>query len=291
MDFTHEIIEINEGIPVQLFHYKYTKKPIEVIPKHWHSTIEILYVVSGRLDVFINSSKYELDKGDLLVVNLNEIHSTQNLSMNNVILVQIPYELLKKYCDDIDSLSFNCNSALQKGNEGTYEKLKTILEEMDNVYNKQQYGYIFKFYSLLFEVIFELINNFSVYKPKGEYIKSKKYLDRLTKITDYIKTNYKTNLSLDMVSEEFNLTPQYLSKYFKRYMGISYIKYLSSLRLESAYKDLLNTDSSITYIAIENGFPDGKAFSKTFKEAFKINPREYRKKLNSEAYKITCLKE
>lgn len=287
MDFTHEIVEANIGIPVQLFHYKYTKKPIEVIPKHWHSTIEILYVVDGRMDVFINSSKYELAKGDLLVINLNEIHSTRNLSMNDVILIQIPYELLKKHYDDIDNLTFNCNSTLQEDDNVIFQRLISMLMDLDNVYSKQQYGYIFKFYSILFEIIFELVNNFSEYKVESNYINSKKYLDRLTKITEYIKVNQKTNLSLEMVAEEFNLTPQYLSKYFKRYMGISYIKYLSSLRLESAYKDLLNTDSSITYIAIENGFPDSKAFSKTFKEVFKINPREYRKKLNSAGYKIT----
>nr|WP_261853825.1 cupin domain-containing protein [Clostridium folliculivorans] len=82
------------------------------MPKHWYSTVEILYVVAGRLDVFINSVKYELTKDDLMVINLNEVHSTQNLSINNVILVQIPYEFLKEYYEEIDNLSFNCNSTL-----------------------------------------------------------------------------------------------------------------------------------------------------------------------------------
>lgn len=277
MEFTHEKIEANDGIPVKLHNYKYTKTPMEVIPKHWHSTVEILYVVAGRLDVFINSVKYELTKDDLMVINLNEVHSTQNLSMNNVILVQIPYELLKEYYDEIDNLSFNCNSTSANGDEAIFAKLKYMLRSMDDVYNKQELGYRFKFNSLLFEVIYELIKNFSEYRSKNEYIRSNKYLDRLTKITEYIKKNYKTDLSLEMVAEEFNLTSQYLSRYFKKYIGISFIKYLNSLRLESAYKDLVYTDYSITYIAINNGFPDNKAFTKTFRDIYKVNPREYRK--------------
>lgn len=99
----------------------------------------------------------------------------------------------------------------------------------------------------------------------------------MTKIVEYIKENKKSDLSLDMVAEKVNLTPQYLSKYFQKYMGVSYIKYLNSLRFESAYKDLVNTDLSITHIAIENGFPDAKAFNKIFKTVYGVNPREYRK--------------
>ncbi|GFZ31123.1 hypothetical protein CSC2_16490 [Clostridium zeae] len=47
-------------------------------------------------------------------------------------------------------------------------------------------------------------------------------------------------------------------------MGIPFVKYLNSLMLESAYKDLIYTDYSITYIEINNGFPDNKAFTKTY---------------------------
>ncbi|QAA34889.1 hypothetical protein C1I91_26425 [Clostridium manihotivorum] len=67
-----------------------------------------------------------------------------------------------------------------------------------------------------------------------------------------------------MVAEEFDLTSQCLSRCFKKYMEITFVKYLNSLRLESAYKDLIYTDYSITYIEINNGFPDNKAFTKTF---------------------------
>ncbi|GFZ31124.1 hypothetical protein CSC2_16500 [Clostridium zeae] len=104
-----------------------------------------MYVVAGRLDVFINSVKYELTKDDLMVINLNEVHSTQNLSMNNVILVQIPYELLKEYYEEIDNLSFNCNSTLVNVDEAVFAKIKYMLRSMDDVYNKQELGYKFKF--------------------------------------------------------------------------------------------------------------------------------------------------
>lgn len=282
MDFKHEIIRFNDDIPIKLYNGKVVNinensEYETTIAKHWHSNIEIFYIITGGIDLWVNSEKYELADDNLIVVNINEIHSSKYKQKGDGVLLQIPYEFVKNYYHHIDNISFVCNSVLEINNVDKYFKLKNLLKELDYIYNERKDGYILKSYSLLFDILFELVTKFSVSRPDKEKIESKKNLDRLTEIVEYIKENKKTDLSLDMVSEKVNLTPQYLSKYFKKYMGISFIKYLNSLRLESAYKDLLNTDLSITHIAIDNGFSDTKAFSKLFKNTYGVNPREYRK--------------
>lgn len=282
MDFKHEIIRFNDDIPIKLYNGKVVNinensEYETTIAKHWHSNIEIFYIITGGIDLWVNSEKYELADDNLIVVNINEIHSSKYKQKGDGVLLQIPYEFVKNYYPHIDNISFVCNSVLEINNVDKYFKLKNLLKELDYIYNERKDGYILKSYSLLFDILFELVTKFSVSRPDKEKIESKKNLDRLTEIVEYIKENKKTDLSLDMVSEKVNLTPQYLSKYFKKYMGISFIKYLNSLRLESAYKDLLNTDLSITHIAIDNGFSDTKAFSKLFKNTYGVNPREYRK--------------
>ena len=284
MNFKHEVIQFNDDIPIKLYNGKSllednAPKHTSMISKHWHSNIEIFYVFTGRVNLWVNSEKYELCNDNLIVININEIHSAQNVENGNGVLLQIPYEFIKTYYSNIDSISFICNSILETNNSQKYYKLKNLLKEIDNIYTEGKDGYILKSYSLLFDILFELVTNFSISKLDKESIKSKKNLDRLTEIIEYIKENKKTDLSLDMVAEKVNLTPQYLSKYFQKYMGISYIKYLNSLRFESAYKELVNTDLSITHIVIENGFPDAKAFNKLFKKVYGVNPREYRKNL------------
>lgn len=284
MDFKHEIIKFNDDIPIKLYNGKSLiedniPKHTTMISKHWHSNIEIFYVFTGKVSLWVNSEKYELCNDNLIVININEIHSARNMENGNGVLLQIPYEFVKSYYPNIDRISFTCNSIVETNNSEKYYKLKNLLKEIDNIYNEGKEGYILKSYSLLFDILFELVTNFSISKPDKESIKSKKNLDRLTEIVEYIKENKKAELSLDMVAEKVNLTPQYLSKYFQKYMGISYIKYVNSLRFESAYKELVNTDLSITHIAIENGFPEAKAFNKIFKKVYGVNPREYRKNL------------
>ena len=282
MDFKHELIQFNDDIPIKLYNGKVVPKYDDpehttIISKHWHSSIEIFYIITGGIDLWVNSEKYELCNDNLIVVNINEIHSSQYKQNGDGVLLQIPHEFVKNYYPHIDNISFVCNSVLETNNVDKYCKLKNMLKEIDYIYNERKEGYVLKSYSLLFDILFELVTNFSISKPDKETIKSKKNLERLTKIVEYIKENKKSDLSLDMVAEKVNLTPQYLSKYFQKYMGVSYIKYLNSLRFESAYKDLVNTDLSITHIAIENGFPDAKAFNKLFKKVYGVNPREYRK--------------
>lgn len=282
MDFKHEIIEFNDDIPIKLYNGKVVQihddpEYITSISKHWHSSIEIFYIISGSVNIWVNSEKYELCNDNLMVININEIHSSQYAQSGDGVLLQIPYEFVKTYYPNIDNISFICNSLLEIDSSEKYSKLKSMLKEIDYIYNERKDGYVLKSYSLVFDILFELVTNFSINRPAKESIKSKRNLDRLTQIIDYIKDNRKTDLTLEEVAEKFNLTPQYLSNYFKKYIGISYKKYLITLRLESAYRELVNTDLSIVNIALENGFPDSKAFNKIFKEVYGVTPMEYRK--------------
>ncbi|GKX65765.1 AraC family transcriptional regulator [Inconstantimicrobium mannanitabidum] len=281
MDFKHEMIQFNDDIPIKLYNGKVLSKEdpnhINTITKHWHSNIEIFYIITGSIDLWVNSEKYELGHDNLMAININEIHSSQYKQNGEGVLLQIPYEFVKIYYPNIDGISFVCNSTLKSEDGNKYSKLKGMLKDLECIYNERKDGYILKSYSLIFDILFELVTNFSISKPDKESISSRKNLDRLTEIVDYIKDNKKLDLSLEMVAEKVNLTPQYFSKFFKKYMGISYIKYLNSLRLESAYRELINTDLSIINIAIENGFSDVKAFNKLFKNVYGSNPGEYRK--------------
>jgi xylan 1,4-beta-xylosidase len=81
---------------------------------------------------------------------------------------------------------------------------------------------------------------------------------------------------LDDVAKSQNLSPNYLASFFKNHIGMTYLNYLNSIRLESARKDLISTELFITDIALNNGFPNVKAFNKVFKETYNATPNLYR---------------
>lgn len=118
------------------------------------------------------------------MVNINEIQSSQYREKGDGVLLQIPYEFVKTYYPNIDGISFKCNSVKNKNNSEKYGKLKNTLREIDCIYNERKEGYVLKTYSLLFDILYELVTNFGISRPERESIKSKKNLDRLTQITE-----------------------------------------------------------------------------------------------------------
>ena len=51
---------------------------------------------------------------------------------------------------------------------------------------------------------------------------------------------------------------------FQKYAGINYKDYMQAIRTEHGYRQLVETDMTISDISMENGFPNNKAFSKAF---------------------------
>lgn len=94
----------------------------------------------------------------------------------------------------------------------------------------------------------------------------------------YMQENYSWDVSLDDVSRRMKLTPYYFSKLFKQETGITFMEYLTGLRLDQAKQLLKNPDLSIKEIGISVGYSDPNYFSRIFKKVLGITPSEYREK-------------
>ena len=131
------------------------------------------------------------------------------------------------------------------------------------------------------EVSFDWISKSQMERDKNiEMIKNTKKLNKLSKITAYMKENYNGDISLESLAKTFGYSSTYLSRMFQKYAKMNYKAYLDNLRLECAYKALVNTDLSISTIASDNGFPNSKAFTKMFRKKYDKLPSEFRKELS-----------
>lgn len=93
---------------------------------------------------------------------------------------------------------------------------------------------------------------------------------------DYIKMNYGKDLSLEGISQKFNISSYYFSRLFKEETGEKFIDYLTGIRLIQAKHLLKNTDKSMKEICIEVGYLDPNYFSRIFKKNIGLTPSEYR---------------
>lgn len=102
------------------------------------------------------------------------------------------------------------------------------------------------------------------------------YEDTIKIILKYIDSNFNRKINLNSVANYVHLNPQYLSRYFKQKMGITFTQYITKLRLEKAKKLLINTDKSITQIALEVGYVDAAYFSKVFFKNERLSPYKFK---------------
>lgn len=94
---------------------------------------------------------------------------------------------------------------------------------------------------------------------------------------EYVLKNYQNNeLSVDTLCNALHLSPAYFSTIFKKEVGINFISYLTSLRLEKA-KVLLKTTDYKTYIIAEKvGYIEANYFSYVFKKEVGVSPSKFR---------------
>jgi len=104
----------------------------------------------------------------------------------------------------------------------------------------------------------------------------KKINSNLEKIIEWIRTNFNQKLSAKKIAGLFDYSADYLSTCFKKYRGVSLIKYISLVRIENAKELLLSTNKSLKEIAYDTGFFDEKVFLKRFKLLTGTTPTKYR---------------
>ncbi len=97
-------------------------------------------------------------------------------------------------------------------------------------------------------------------------------------VVDYIERNLKRGISLEDVANHVNISTYYLSKIFKKEMGVNFITYVTDRKMDMAKEMLVNTDIPVLNIALDLAYNEANYFSKAFKKKTGLTPSEYREK-------------
>lgn len=248
---------------------------------HLHQNMEILYLLQGELAIFVEEETFYLKEGDYLLVNSNKRHSVKAKSEEVLSArFQIDYAMLAEYLGTSQIL-FWCNTTVDR-NE-SYSELRRILDRILTKYFEKEEEGALLLNSLYFEALYLLTGNFLIKSGDGR-LKTAGLTggSRVYEIQNYIQGNYQQQISLNDLASQLFLSNAYLSKYIKKYFGLSFLEYLNNVRLFHAVDELLYTDKKIIKIAVDNGFPTTAAFNKTFRESYHMTPSDYRLKVKQE---------
>ena len=97
----------------------------------------------------------------------------------------------------------------------------------------------------------------------------------IRQLLEYIGQNYHRDIGLNELADQTGMNPAYLSMLFKDEVGMSYIKYLTSLRIDKA-KELLIAGHKVNEVSELIGYSNYRYFTNKFKQLTGCTPGEYR---------------
>ena len=124
-----------------------------------------------------------------------------------------------------------------------------------------------KFYKLILKEVIDLRNKNC----------EKRYATLIEKAREYIHQKFAmSDLTLDKVASTVNLSPNYFSSLFNQETGMTFIEYLTDIRMEKAKDYLRCSGRKITDIGFSVGYQDSHYFSYIFKKTQNCTPSQYR---------------
>lgn len=268
MQSNHEIVVPNEDLPFEMFLFE-GEKGNYFRDKHWHRSIEIFMVFEGHLKFYLNDLEQELNPGEFVLVNSNEIHAIDSPEPNKTVVIQIPLKTFSDYFTGEQYIRFTHEAKKQD------VQVVDLIREMFAAYGKKETGYDMRVKSGYYMLLYMLVSVYRELDVKDELLKQNRKLNKLTPITNYMKEHYREELSLEALAEVFGYAPAYISRMFQKYAGINYKDYLQGVRVEYAFAELNRAEHTVSEVAFHHGFPSSRAFSKAFQKKYGMLPSAY----------------
>jgi len=101
---------------------------------------------------------------------------------------------------------------------------------------------------------------------------------------EYIQENYNNpDISLNTVAANVALSPTHFSTIFSQEMGVTFIDYLTGVRMEKVKEMLASTDDKLVNIAFTVGYNEPNYLSYLFKKREGLTPKEFRQQRRASA--------
>ena len=276
-----------EKCPVKILIYTHEMK--DFVPKHWHRNFELNYIISGIWQIEVSGKSKQAGPGDFVCINSQEEHQLVPLCEQQAEKIMVIFDtgLMENCHFNEDTQKIYIDESIHNT-----ERMKQLMLKLFEIYNQRLQSdqvkkiYVFKIpyeylqvMGIVYDLLYELLKYYV--RPKERLGRTDNAQEKMRAAEKYIAMHYMENISLGDVAEVLGITREHCTRLFKKWTNLTFKEYLSRTRILRAYPLLRDTDKSMTEISRITGFPNARAFNKSFLEVFHIKPCELRKKLGN----------
>lgn len=255
-----------------------------------HSYYEFMILYTGEFYVQLGEKRYFLKKGDILMIKPNQPHRVEPKDSSEFQLISIV--MSKKFQEYLSSRGISWDPyalweknlpfpvlTIENGQNIQMEMWMTsLVHEMKNQH-KFRGAYITNLSELLLLEIGRLCASLHPVTVQDRFWgdHTKELPELLQHVLDYINTHYCEPITLCSIAGEFWLNPSYLSRYFKKHMGVNIVEYIRVMRIFFAKALLQSTENTIAEISEIVGFKSISYFNSIFIKEVGMSPGKFRK--------------
>ena len=267
-----------ELYPVDEHHPRYQ------MPLHWHLDDEAIRVLSGELTLSLNAEPFVLKAGDMVLLEEGVLHGAKPTDCVYECLVFDFGFFLQNcmaYTSELPVLADRQFRAEDIENKNT--PVGAILLKMFEAMEQKALGYVWEVSGLCLELFAALSRKKKEIELLPSASREVRRIRQLKQVLSYIQRHFAEPLTLENLAELVSMSPKYFCRFFSEMTGKTPIDYLNYYRVEYAADRLLNSEKSVTEIALSSGFNDLSYFVKTFKRYKGDTPKQFRKGVVSDA--------
>ncbi|GGE96857.1 AraC-type DNA-binding protein [Chishuiella changwenlii] len=252
------------------------------LPLHSHTYYEMVYVIKGSGEHYLNNNVFNYKVGDLFLLSPGDNHYIIFNKKSKLVFIKFtdayfqdnkhlspdsfsinsPLDIMQNQILKEEKLVFDepCKSILRK----TVENILSYNSRIDVAFSPLIFFQILSIFGLVQEAA--KANNLSI----DEGVSTNGMIS-------YINQNIYNpqKIRIKAIAGHFNIAQNYFSNYFKRNFEVSFKEYIDDYRIKLIEKRLELKENSIKQIANEFGFTDESHLTNYFKKHRNISPSQY----------------
>lgn len=247
------------------------------VSAHWHEYVEFIWLREGHLTAVVQADTYELEPGDLLIINSGELHMTKISRQNAAcpyVLIQLSAQCLAEYFPGKEGIRFSPFLGREEiqANSVLFESLSA----MQRLFEENEDGYQLLFRARFFEFLHALYRFHCTTVLQRGVNSNTRDLNRVMDTVAWVQSSFRQPIRLEDAAGRIGISKEYFCRIFKKYTGQTFLDYLCMVRTTNFYDQLQSSDASVPDLMEQNGLTNYKTFLRTFHGLYGTSPQKLR---------------
>jgi AraC-like DNA-binding protein len=256
------------------------REPIQ----HFHDSFELDYFSRADIQIFVKDKQYQIQDGDILLVNAFDIHRIiyksgshytryvinfkKNFIHDLLELLQLESTFNNLVQSNMNKVSLDIKQRMKIESQfrALYEIQEDLVEKFDETLEP----------SIKLKLILLLIEYYQ-FIQKDTWKKHEELDQEVQTIIQFIDTHFMQDIQLEDLENLLKKNKYAICRIFKKSTRFTFSEYLQYRRIIEAQKKLVSSNQSIIEIGLECGFNNLQHFYKIFKKISNCTPAQFRK--------------